>query len=120
MKEFDRYSSAFAFGLVESGFQPGDKLLLWVDQNDSAEVLISSMGASKAGVTVVTFSEKDSEDSLHQTLQNSGAKGLVFSPSTKVNDEQTTRADIINKLMPELYSVNPGDGLKLSSYPKLK
>jgi len=31
MKEFDRYSSAFAFGLVESGFQPGDKLLLWVD-----------------------------------------------------------------------------------------
>lgn len=65
MKEFDRYSSAFAYGLVESGYKPGDKLVLWIDQNDSAEVLVSTMGASKAGVTIVTFSEKDSKDSLH-------------------------------------------------------
>ena len=79
MKEFDRYSSAFAFGLVEGGFSPGDKLLLWVDQDNSAEVLVSTMGASKAGVTVVTFSEKESCDSLHQALQDSGARGLLFS-----------------------------------------
>ena len=32
LKEFDRYSSAFAYGLVESGYRQGDKLLLWVDQ----------------------------------------------------------------------------------------
>ena len=31
LKEFDRYSSAFAFCLVESGYEEGDKLLLWVD-----------------------------------------------------------------------------------------
>lgn len=65
MKEFDRYSSAFAFGLVESGYQPGDKLAIWMDQDNSAEILVSTMGASKAGVTIVTFSEKDSVDSLH-------------------------------------------------------
>lgn len=82
MKEFDRYSSAFAYGLVESGYGPGDKLLLWVDQESSAEILVSTMGASKAGVTVVTFSEKENCDSLHQALKDSGARGLLFSPST--------------------------------------
>ena len=120
MKEFDRYSSAFAYGLVESGYKPGDKLVLWIDQNDSAEVLVSTMGASKAGVTIVTFSEKDSKDSLHQTLQNSKAKGLVFSPSTKVDAEGTTRADFVTSLMPELESTNPGELLSINNYPHLK
>lgn len=64
MKEFDRYSSAFAFGLVENGYTHGDKLLLWVDQESSAEVLVSTMGASKAGVSVVTFAEKENCDAL--------------------------------------------------------
>jgi len=41
MKDFDRYSSAFAYGLVESGYRPGDKIMLWLDQNDSAEILVS-------------------------------------------------------------------------------
>lgn len=41
MKEFDRYSSAFAYGLVESGFKVGDKLVLWIDQKNSAEILVS-------------------------------------------------------------------------------
>ena len=39
LREFDRYSSAFAYGLAESGYEVGDKLLLWVSQEDSAEVL---------------------------------------------------------------------------------
>lgn len=65
MKEFDRYSSAFAYGLVEGGFSPGDKIVLWMDQDNSAEVLVASMGAAKAGVTLVTFEEKDSQDAFH-------------------------------------------------------
>lgn len=39
LKEFDRYSSAFAYGLLENGFREGDKLILWLDQTASAEVL---------------------------------------------------------------------------------
>lgn len=31
MKDFDRYSSAFAFGLIENGYTQGDKIMLWVD-----------------------------------------------------------------------------------------
>ena len=41
LKEFDRYSSAFAYGLAEGGYQQGDKLLLWVDQTNSAEILVA-------------------------------------------------------------------------------
>lgn len=65
LKEFDRYSSAFAFGLVEGGYTPGDKIVLWLDQQNSAEILVAQMGAAKAGVTVVTFNEKDDQDALH-------------------------------------------------------
>lgn len=54
-----------AFGLVESGYQKGDKLCLWVDQTNSAEILVTQMGAIKAGVTLVTFSEKDNLDALN-------------------------------------------------------
>lgn len=38
-----RYSSAFAFGLIENGFNRGDKLLLWVDQTNSAEILVAQV-----------------------------------------------------------------------------
>jgi hypothetical protein len=31
LREFDKFSSAFAFGLVENGFAKGDKLLIWTD-----------------------------------------------------------------------------------------
>jgi acyl-CoA synthetase (AMP-forming)/AMP-acid ligase II len=69
LQEFDRYSSAFAHGLVESGYMKGDKLLLWVDATNSAELLVTQMGAIKAGVSLVTFSEKDNTDALHHALR---------------------------------------------------
>lgn len=120
MKEFDRNSSAFAYGLVEAGFSVGDKLLLWVDQENSAEILVAQMGAAKAGVTVVTFTEKDNQDAFHQTLKDSGARGLLFSPNTTVNEAGDTRQTFLQRLMPSLESMYPGDALKLNDYPLLK
>ena len=78
------------------------------------------MGAAKAGVTVVTFNEKNSHEALDQTLRDSGARGLFFSPSTSVNDDGDTRANLVQKLMPGLDSSYPGDELNLASYPNLK
>ena len=40
------------------------------------------MGAIKAGVSVVTFAEKDSIDALDDALKSTKAKGLIFSPDT--------------------------------------
>ena len=78
------------------------------------------MGAAKAGVSIVTFDEKDECDALHQTLKDSGAKGLYFSPGTTVNEEGETRGEFVQKLMPELEGLYPGDELVLSNYPMLK
>jgi hypothetical protein len=77
------------------------------------------MGAAKAGVTLVTFNEKDSEDALHQTLKDSGARGLFFSPDTEAG-EGVTRKSIVQKLMPQLESTYKGDAINLSAYPLLK
>ena len=43
------------------------------------------MGAIKAGVTLVTFDEKDNIDALNETLKESGAKGMMFSPQTVIS-----------------------------------
>jgi len=120
LKEFDRYSSAFAYGLVEGGYSPGDKIVLWMDQDNSAEVLVASMGAAKAGVTLVTFEEKDSQDAFHSVLKDSGARGVYFSPSTVATEAGDTRQTFLQKLMPDLEALYPGDSIKLSAYPNLK
>ena len=41
LTEFDRHSSAFAFGLLEQGYQRGDALVLYADQGASAEQLVA-------------------------------------------------------------------------------
>lgn len=73
------------------------------------------MGAIKAGVTVVTFSEKDSIEALGAALKDSHCKGLIFSPSTEISEgeDQLTRKSHVQKLMPELERLYPGDALNL-------
>lgn len=38
------------------------------------------MGAFKAGVTIITFDEKDNIDALNSALKASQCKGFMFSP----------------------------------------
>ena len=60
--------------------------MLYVDQTASAESLTTQMGAIKAGVTIVTFDEKDDVEALDSALASSGAKGLIFSPDTATGE----------------------------------
>ena len=54
------------------------------------------MGAVKAGVSVVTFDEKDSADAFSEALSDSGARGLILSPGTQVEgSDSSTRGDIL-------------------------
>ena len=63
--------------------------MLYIDQTASAESITAQMGAIKAGVTIVTFDEKDDVEALDHALANSGAKGLIFSPDTATGENQT-------------------------------
>lgn len=80
-----------AFGLVEAGFERGDKIVMYIDQAAGAESLVLQMGAIKAGVSLVAFDEKESADALDHALRTTNAKGLFFSPSTQVGESQATR-----------------------------
>lgn len=81
------------------------------------------MGAFKAGVSIVTFNEKESIDALNHALKDSGARGFLFSPQTVVsheNNHHVTRQTFLQKLMPELHDLYPGDELSLKAFPDLK
>jgi hypothetical protein len=52
------------------------------------------MGAFKAGVSIVTFNEKESIDALNQTLKDSGARGIMFSPSTVVSHDEKSHTEV--------------------------
>jgi len=120
LKELDRYSSAFAFGLMEAGFARGDSLVLWIDRANNAECIVSQMGAAKAGVTCVSFDERDSQDALDHALRHSNAKGLIFSSNASVTDTDKTRMDLVHNLMPELKNMYAGDELDMANYPHLQ
>lgn len=94
IKEFDVYSSAFAYGLVEQGYKPGDKLLLWIDQENSAEIATAQVGAMKAGCSIVTVDSHDDIDHVAHTLESSHSKGLILSPHTKL-DGKTQRINML-------------------------
>lgn len=119
LREFDRYSAAFAFGLLEAGFVRGDKLVMYTDQTAAAESLVAQMGAIKAGVTMVSFAEKDNQDALDHALRTTKAKGLMLTPSSSVN-ENSTRKTFLQSLMPELNTMYAGDDLALAKYPNLQ
>ena len=102
LREFDRYSSAFAFGLLEAGFQRDDALVMYNDQTCAAESLVAQMGAMKAGVRIVSFAEKDSVDALDAAIASTKAKGILFTPDNQVDAAGTTRLDLVHKLVPEL------------------
>ena len=119
VKEFDVYTSAFAYGLVEQGYQPGDKILLWLDQENSAEIATAQIGAMKAGCSVVTVDNKDEIHHVADTLEETDCKGLILSPHTKL-DGKTQRVNILLDILPELASAYPGEKVSFKDFPSLK
>lgn len=83
--EVDAYSSAFARHLVECGLQPGNKFLIWSDINHSAEIICATLGAWKAGLTVV-HSEYENSDEIKNILKNHDISSFMFSPYNSIEN----------------------------------
>lgn len=73
--QLDRASDALALVLLESGFRPGDRLAVYM-QNDPAFV-IGLLGAWKAGGSAVTINPMNKGRELGFLLADSGAKALL-------------------------------------------
>lgn len=69
------HSNAFAYGLVELGYKPGDKLGLWLDKSQTSEIIASQLGALKAGVIISPFSVEKAGD-LEALLKETNIKGI--------------------------------------------
>jgi hypothetical protein len=89
--ELDAYTTAFAKHLIEVGFKPGNKLFIWSDVNHSAEIITSTIGAWKAGLTVI-HSEYENYEEIESSLKE--ADVFVFSPYSSLNEKP--RLDYIN------------------------
>jgi hypothetical protein len=73
--------------------------------NHSLESLAGSLGALKAGTTVVS-SEFENWEDVNKTLAESKADVLVLSPYIQV-EKNITRLDAITKSIPELTKRKP-------------
>jgi acyl-CoA synthetase (AMP-forming)/AMP-acid ligase II len=119
LKEFDVYTSAFAYGLLEQGYRPGDKIMLWLDQENSAETATAQIGAMKAGCSIVTVDNKDEIHHIADTLEKTGSKSILLSPHTKL-DGKTQRVNMLLDILPELASAYSGEEISFSDFPSLK
>ncbi|MEV7976799.1 AMP-binding protein [Streptomyces sp. NPDC086519] len=75
LTELDRSSDALALVLLESGFQRGDRLAVYV-QNDPGFV-IGLLGVWKAGGAAVAINPMNKARELEYLLADSGAKALL-------------------------------------------
>lgn len=56
----------------KSDFSSGINSLLWIDLKNLAKILVSTMGASGAGVAVLMFSDNENSGVLHLVLKYPG------------------------------------------------
>ena len=105
--------------MIEAGFKPSDKLAVWLDSTNSAEAATAQVGAIKAGMSVVTFDEGDSVSDVSSALKDSGARGLLFSPTT-VDEHGEKRANALHEHIPEIDSMYPGDEFSCAAFPELQ
>lgn len=75
MADLDRRADALAVGLVENGFNPGDRLAAYT-QNNPAFVL-ALIAAWKAGGAVVAINPMNKSRELTYQLEDSGATALL-------------------------------------------
>jgi long-chain acyl-CoA synthetase len=75
LRELDALTDAFAVGLHDSGFDPGDRVALYLQ--NVPQFVIALVGTWKAGGIAVTVNPMNRERELALLLSDSGARVLV-------------------------------------------
>ena len=78
-KRTDELASRIAGGLVERGFQIGDRLAIYLD--NCSEYILAWFGASRAGVVEVPTNNGYFGDFLSHCTNVTGPRGVVVSPN---------------------------------------
>lgn len=70
-----------ARGLLQLGFQPGDRIGVWLP--NTSEYIAAQMATAKAGLILVTINPAYRKSELEYALNLIGVKGLLFTPKIK-------------------------------------
>lgn len=116
--ELNEHSNAFAYGLVELGYKPGDRLVFWFDKTQTSQVANAQLGAAKVGVSIVPIEAKDAGE-LENILKDTESRGLLVSPNGKIGNDKKY-IDVVNDAIPSLAKAYNGQPLKHDKLPKLK
>jgi len=75
LRELDALSDAFAAGITDAGFQPGERVAVYMQ--NVPQFLIAQIGTWKAGGIAVSINPMNKERELTELLTDSGATVLV-------------------------------------------
>ncbi|MBT2572374.1 AMP-binding protein [Bacillus sp. ISL-51] len=111
--EFDLLCRQTAKGLMKLGIQKGDHVAIWAA--NIPEWLAAQFATAKIGAVLVTINTNFQTAELDYLLTHSDVSALIIMESYR----QTSYADIVNKLIPELKHSEPGQ-LRSKRYPFLQ
>ena len=104
---------ALACGLIRLGFEPGDRVGIWSQNN--VEWALTQFATAKAGIVLVNINPAYRTSELEYALNKVGCRGLIVSPSFKSSDYLAMLA----ALAPELAHCAPG-ALQSERLPTLR
>jgi long-chain acyl-CoA synthetase len=121
-RELDELSDAFAAGIIDAGFRPGERVVIYAQ--NIPQFVIAQLGTWKAGGTAVSANPMYRERELEEILRDSGATILVALQSlytdvaAKIIGSTDVRTVITTSEL-EFQSVNSGTlaGVERSSVP---
>lgn len=94
-KQLQKHVDAFCDGILEMGFKPNHKLVLWA--KDTCESVVAQMGALKAGIQIEVLDKDATKEDLIKAL--TGSRAFLISPFVLPNGESM---NVLYDLIPEL------------------
>ncbi len=113
-KEFSEECDRIARSLMAIGVKNGDHVAMWA--TNYPQWLLTLFGAAKIGAVLVTVNTNYKIYEAEYLLKQSDSKVLVMSDGVK----DASYVDIINELVPEIKTLQPGEEINSDRLPFLK
>ncbi|MCR9137466.1 MAG: AMP-binding protein [Alphaproteobacteria bacterium] len=111
--EFDDAVDALAGGLLERGYNKGDRIGVW--SPNRSEWLLAQFATARLGLILVNINPAYRVFELEYALNKVGCRGLIVAPNFKTSDY----VGMLQELAPELAECRPGR-LQASKLPHLE
>lgn len=112
-EQLDRLVDQAAFGLLQLGLEPGDRVGLWAQ--NCWEWVVAQYATARVGLVLVNINPAYRSTELEYALNKVGCKGLILAPAVKAN----SFVDTVYSLAPELKAQLPAESGTKASLARL-